>query len=138
MTARRRVLAGMALVLAGALLWAGAAAASGGTGQSVRTVEISAHWSRYSPAVITARKGTTLRLVVNNTDSIDHELIVGNQVVQDLHEHGTQAHHDAPGQVSVPAHSVVVTVWRVTGTTMFGCHMPGHWAYGMRGVIVAG
>jgi uncharacterized cupredoxin-like copper-binding protein len=132
---RRGALAGVALVIAGTILWVGAASASGG--QAVRTVEITAHWSSYSPAVISARKGTVLRLIVTNADPIDHELIVGDQAVQDRHEHGTEAHHDAPGEISVPAHSVVVTWWRVTGDTMFGCHMPGHWAYGMRGVIVA-
>ena len=60
-----------------------------------------------------------------------------DQAVQDAHEHGTQAHHDAPGEISVPAHGVAVTWWKVTGNTMFGCHMPGHWDYGMRGVIIA-
>jgi uncharacterized cupredoxin-like copper-binding protein len=135
MTTRQAALASVALVVAGAVLWAGGASASGG--QTVRTVEITAHWSRYSPAVISARKGTILRLIVTNADPIDHELIVGDQAVQDLHERGTQAHHHSPGQIPVPAHSIVITWWRVTGSTMFGCHMPGHWAYGMRGFVVA-
>jgi uncharacterized cupredoxin-like copper-binding protein len=133
---RMTALVGAALVVAGALLWAGAASASGGP--DIRTVEITARWSQYTPAVIRAKRGTVLRLVVRNIDPIDHELIVGDQAVQDRHELGTQAHHDAPGEVSVTAHSVVVTWWRVTGNTMFGCHMPGHWGYGMRGAIVAG
>jgi len=131
MTPRRVALAGIAFAsLALAVPAAGAAPA-------VRTVEMTAHWSRYTPSVISARKATVLRLVVTNLDPIDHELIVGDQAVQDLHEHGTDTHHDSSGEISMPAHSVVVTRWLVTGSTMFGCHMPGHWAYGMQGVIVA-
>jgi uncharacterized cupredoxin-like copper-binding protein len=87
--------------------------------------------------VIRVEKGTILRLVVHNADPIDHELIVGSQAVQDSHERSSQVVHNGPGEISVPAHSVAVTWWRVTGDTMFGCHMPGHWAYGMQGLIVA-
>jgi len=136
MTSRATALAGIALLVGGALLWAGGVAWTGRTAP-VRTVEITARWSHYTPAVVTAERGSTLRLVVRNTDPIDHELIVGDQAVQDAHEHGNQAHHDAPGEISVPAHGVAVTWWKVTGNTMFGCHMPGHWDYGMRGVIIA-
>jgi uncharacterized cupredoxin-like copper-binding protein len=117
------------------VLWTSAASATGRP--PVRTVEVVAHWSRFSPDVIRARRGTVLRLVVSNDDPIDHEFIVGDQAVQDRHERGTESHHGAPGEISVPAHSVVVTSWRVTGDTLFGCHMPGHWDYGMRGAIVA-
>ena len=134
---RRRwpTLAGVALIVAGAVLWAGAASAT--SRPTVRTVEITAHWSSFRPALIRARPGTVLRLVVVNADPIDHEFIVGDQAVQDRHERGTESHHGAPGEISVPAHSVVVTSWRVTGSTLFGCHMPGHWDYGMRGAILA-
>ncbi len=134
MSSRWPARAAVGLIVVGALLWAGAA--WGAPGSSVRTVELTAHWSSYTPSVIRARRGTLIRLVVRNVDPIDHELIIGDQALQDAHERGTQAVHDAPGEISVPAHSVAVTWWRVTGDTMFGCHMPGHWAYGMRGLIV--
>jgi uncharacterized cupredoxin-like copper-binding protein len=134
--ARGATIAAAVVVIVGAALWA-SGVASATSGATVRTVELTAHWSGYTPGVIRARQGTVLRLVVSNADPIDHELIVGNQAVQDSHEHDNQAHHGAPGEISVPAHSVVVTWWRVTGNTLFGCHMPGHWAYGMRGMIIA-
>jgi uncharacterized cupredoxin-like copper-binding protein len=126
----------VATLTAGSVLWAGVAAA--GRGQRVRTVELTAKWSHYSPAVIRAPRGPRLRIVVRNEDPIEHELIMGDQAVQDSHERGGQSHHSAPEGISVPPNSVAVTWWRVTGNTLFACHLPGHWAYGMRGVVIAG
>jgi uncharacterized cupredoxin-like copper-binding protein len=137
MTGGWPALAAVGMIVIGTLLWAGTSSA-GSDASSVRTVELTTHWSSYSPSVIRARRGTVLRLVVSNLDPIDHELIIGDQAIQDAHERGTQPTHDAPGEISVAAHSVAITWWRVTGDTLFGCHMPGHWAYGMRGVIQAG
>jgi uncharacterized cupredoxin-like copper-binding protein len=82
-----------------------------------------------------------VRIVVRNTDPIDHELIVGDQATQDRHERGVEAHHDGsvPGEVSVPAGAVVTTTYRFDqpGRFLYGCHLPGHWDYGMRGVVIA-
>jgi uncharacterized cupredoxin-like copper-binding protein len=78
--------------------------------------------------------------VVRNTDPIDHEFILGDEAVQQLHERGADAHHDAPGQVSVPAgteRTTTVTLnWTGAGRLEYACHLPGHYAYGMRGVLV--
>ena len=82
--------------------------------------------------------GTTVRIIVRNTDPIDHELIVGDQAVQDRHELGTEAKHGArPGEISVPAHSAAATQIQLDqpGTYVFACHLPGHFAYGMHGTI---
>jgi uncharacterized cupredoxin-like copper-binding protein len=75
--------------------------------------------------------------VVENNDPIEHELIVGDQVVQDYHEQGVAAYHNAPGAVSVPGGTTASTMYTFIsrGTILFGCHMPGHWAYGMHGTI---
>jgi uncharacterized cupredoxin-like copper-binding protein len=84
------------------------------------------------------RPGETVRFVLRNTDPIPHELIVGDQSVQDVHEAGTEAHHgDRPGEVSVAPGRTAVTTYRfeTAGRLLFGCHLPGHWAYGMRGTI---
>ena len=79
-----------------------------------------------------------MRFVVRNTDPIDHELIVGDEAVQLRHEHGSEAHHGArPGEISVPPHSTATTTYLFgpRGTLLFGCHLPGHWSYGMHGTI---
>ena len=101
--------------------------------------QLEIHHSAFTPRSFSVRPGTTVRIVVRNTDPIDHELIVGDQATQDRHEHGTETHHDGsvPGQISVPAGSVVATTYRFAGPgrLLYGCHIPGHWAYGMHGAI---
>ena len=105
-----------------------------------RTVELTIHHSRFSTDAMRFPRESTVRFVVRNTDPIDHELIVGDQATQDRHEHGTETHHDGsvPGEISVPAGSVVATTYRFAGPgrLLYGCHLPGHWAYGMHGAIV--
>ena len=107
-----------------------------------RTVTLTVHHSRFSIDELDVRPGETVRFVLRNTDPIPHELIVGNQSVQDLHEVGTEAHHaDRPGEVSVAPGKTAVTTYRfgpVPTTLLFGCHLPGHWAYGMKGTIRVG
>ncbi|MDQ3756637.1 MAG: hypothetical protein M3394_02160 [Actinomycetota bacterium] len=110
-----------------------------GGGDATQTVVLTARHSRFEPAIVHVQPGTTVRLVVRNVDPIDHELIVGDAEVQARHESGTEPHHDAvPGEVSVPALATRSTTYRVPGSggdIPFGCHLPGHWAYGMRGAL---
>jgi uncharacterized cupredoxin-like copper-binding protein len=106
-----------------------------------RTVEITIHHSRFRPATVEVSPGTTVRFVLRNTDPIDHEFILGDEEVQARHEAGTEAHHGAiPGEVSVPAGEEASTTYIFTepGTLFIGCHLPGHYAYGMRGSVGVG
>lgn len=110
-----------------------------------RTVVLDVRWSRFSPSDLTVPPGTTVRFEVRNADPIAHELIVGDDSVQDRHERGTETRHgdrpgDPPGEVSVLAQSTAVTSYTFSrpGRVPFGCHLPGHWSYGMRGVVVVG
>jgi len=132
----------LAVVLAGTLAGGvgGSAAFSlmGAEGSDVVVVDI--HHSRFSPATISVPVGREVRFVVHNTDPIDHEFIVGPREVHDRHERGTEARHGAiPGEVSVPAMGEAETtyVFRAPGPMVFACHLPGHLAYGMYGVVVA-
>ena len=131
-------------VVAGALLGVVALATHGfgiaGGDPGPRTVEITIHHSRFTPAVVDVKAGTTVRFVVHNTDFIDHELIIGDRTVQDAHEVGREAHHARPGEVTAPAEQTVETTYTFPATasgttTLFGCHLPGHYAYGMQGLI---
>lgn len=131
-------------LVAGVLLAAGVAltgCAGGGHGAE-RTVELTVHHSRFSVEELHVRPGETIRFVLRNTDPIPHELIVGDQSVQDVHELGTESHHgDRPGEVSVGPGETAVTTYRfgpAGGRLLFGCHLPGHWGYGMKGVITVG
>ena len=132
----------MKLVAAGLALGLGLAAWTGGGDGGGRTIALTIHHSRFSTDELRVRPGERVRFVVRNTDPIEHELIVGDQAVQDLHEAGTESHHgDRPGEISVPAGATAVTTWRFgpAGSPMlFGCHLPGHWAFGMHGSIRVG
>jgi len=131
--ARRLAVAGVALLAA---LPGGLAllAPAGGP----RAVELRMRYSSFSPARVEVDSGTTVRFVVRNDDPIDHEFIVGDERVQLAHERGTEAHHPPrPGEMSVPAGTTAVTTYTFDqpGTLIFGCHLPGHYAYGMRGTV---
>ena len=128
-----------------AVLFAGLAAAgcgqadaSTGGGRHLQVVRLTAHHSHWSLAHLNVRRGATVRFVVRNTDPIDHELIVGDAGVQERHEKGTEAKHGLrPGEITVPAGTTAVTEVRFdkAGPFFFGCHLPGHWAYGMHGTL---
>jgi uncharacterized cupredoxin-like copper-binding protein len=116
----------------------GRADADSGAARSVKTVRITAHHSHWSLAHLDVGRRTTVRFAVHNTDPIDHELIVGDAGIQDRHETGTEAKHGLrPGEITVPAGTTAVTelTFDRPGPFFFGCHLPGHWAYGMHGTI---
>lgn len=105
---------------------------------SERTVEVSIRFSRFHPDHFEFPVGTTVTFVVTNKDPIDHEFIIGNEHIQQVHEEGTEAHHGArPGEISIPAEGTrATTFWfGETGTLLIGCHLPGHYDYGMRGDV---
>ena len=102
------------------------------------TVSVDIEHSRFEPSDLTVRAGTLVRFVVDNGDPIHHELIVGPQDVHDAHATGTeQFHPPVPGEVSVRPNATAMTFYAFDepGTVEFACHLPGHYAYGMRGVI---
>ena len=135
----------LAAALAGLLtLLVGASAASGGAAARPTgdTVEITIHYSRFEPEAIVVEPGQTVRFVISNTDPIDHEFILGDHEVQRVHEEGTEAHHPPrPGEVSVAPGETVVTTYTFPespGQLIFGCHLPGHYDFGMRGTVTIG
>jgi uncharacterized cupredoxin-like copper-binding protein len=124
------------MVLVAGAVSSGCAPASG---SPARVVEIRIHHSRFELPALEVEAGTTVEFVLRNADPIDHEFIVGNQQVQAVHERGAEAHHPPrPGEVSIPAGSTRTTTYTFDdpGTLIFGCHLPGHYAYGMRGQIL--
>ena len=133
---------GLALV---ATLTVGLAAWSWAQGQDqprARTVAITIHWSRFQPSEVRVAQGSTVRFVIRNTDPIDHEFILGDLAVQEGEEAGTDLIHDGtvPGMVSAPAGRTVATVVSFARhpaerSLVYACHLPGHYAYGMRGVL---
>lgn len=107
-------------------------------GPATQTIALTMHYSRFTPAQFTVRRGATVRFVITNTDPIDHEFILGDETVQRRHESGTEPAHGAiPGEVSVPAGGTAETTYTFarSGLWLIGCHAPGHYAYGMQGWV---
>ena len=130
--------AGLLALLGGGSVACAAASAT----PHVRTVEVNIAFSRFEPTTLQVSPGETVRFVVHNGDPIDHEFLVGDDAVQLIHELGTEAHHPPkPGEISVPAGATRETIYRfpsTPGELIFACHLPGHYAYGMRGAILIG
>lgn len=137
---RRPALLLVLLLTAAAAAAPACSAAAGSPG--VRTVALTIHYSHFSPASLTVAAGETVRFTITNRDPIDHEFILGDQALQDREEAGTDVIHDGsvPGMVSVPAGKTVSTVVSLPlhpahGSLIYACHLPGHYAYGMRGLL---
>jgi uncharacterized cupredoxin-like copper-binding protein len=136
-----QLVAVVALASAGAVAWLhGPFARAGAVGD--RTVVVTMRHSRFEPAVVQVAPGDRVRFVLRNTDPIDHEFILGDEAVQRRHEQGRERHHhgDVPGERSVAAGQQAATTYAFpeapTGRTLeFACHLPGHYAYGMHGVV---
>jgi uncharacterized cupredoxin-like copper-binding protein len=102
-----------------------------------RTVQIRIHYSAFSFGHVEVSPGETIRFIVTNADPIDHEFIVGDQALQVAHELGTEAYHPPrPGEITIRAGETGETSYTFGDRDLlFGCHLPGHYAYGMRGSI---
>jgi uncharacterized cupredoxin-like copper-binding protein len=134
--------------LAGSLAVAGYAFAAGeppatrneqvlGPGEA--TVTLHLEHSRFVPSRIVVREHTTVTFVIVNDDPITHELIVGDDAVHALHESGTHGvHGDVPGEVTVLPGMTGTTsfTFHESGTVLFACHLPKHFAYGMVGDVI--
>jgi uncharacterized cupredoxin-like copper-binding protein len=135
------LIAGAGVACVGAAL-AGGSGCTSSAGAATDVIRIEIHHSRFVPSTVAVGDRQVVRFVVHNTDPIDHEFIVGDQATQDRHEHGTEDRHDGtvPGEISVPAGAIVTTTYHfgAPARIFYGCHLPGHWAYGMRGVIRVG
>jgi uncharacterized cupredoxin-like copper-binding protein len=113
-------------------------------GPAAVTVVVDVEHSRFLPDHLRVVEGTEVRFVLRNDDPINHELIVGPPSVHARHHNGTEAYHPPkPGELSVGPDEQGVTsyVFDEPGTVEMACHLPGHYAHGMRGeveVVAAG
>jgi uncharacterized cupredoxin-like copper-binding protein len=129
-------LAGVGSLIASLLAAPALGSAPAETG--VRTVNITIHYSHFEPDRVIVAPGEAVRFVVRNTDPIDHEFIVGDRFLQRIFERGTEATHSLPGAISVPAgttRSTIYTFPDADASVIFACHLPGHFAYRMRGLV---
>lgn len=96
---------------------------------------------RFTPALISVRKGETIRFVLRNSGKVRHEMVLGSS--KELSEHAAlmrkfpEMKHTDPNRLSVDPGETGVLVWQFTraGTFDFACLQPGHFEAGMRGKI---
>lgn len=121
-----------------------------GTGDAPREVNLIARDYVFLPATLDVVPGETVVLHVINGGLTVHEAIIGDTAVQDAWEAAEAVAADPPPGptplVSVPPDvaglRIVVAsgqrvdiTWTVPADTeplIVGCHIPGHWAEGMR------
>ncbi|MEO8245867.1 MAG: cupredoxin domain-containing protein [Chloroflexota bacterium] len=126
------------LVAASLLLLAIAAGGCSGVA-AAQPVTITIAYSAFTPTRVTVPAGVPVTFVIVNDDPIDHEWIVGDAAVHAAHRTGTEMVHDArPTEVSVAALTSVETTvtFDTPGLYPFICHLPGHEAYGMVGLVI--
>jgi uncharacterized cupredoxin-like copper-binding protein len=112
--------------------------AAAAPGPGLVTVTVGVRYSKFSISTLHVRAGSTVRFLIRNDDPIHHEFIVGDARVHAAHERGSESvHPPVPGEVSVGPGELGETFYRFArpGRYLFACHLPGHFAYGMRGWV---
>jgi uncharacterized cupredoxin-like copper-binding protein len=115
-----------------------AAVALGARAEGDDRVTVRVRYSAFEPAEISVKAGEPVTFVLRNDDPIEHEWMVGGPEMHEAHRSGTEAYHDTrPTEVTLPPLSVRETtvVFEEPGEYEYICHLPGHEAYGMKGVL---
>ena len=102
------------------------------------SIEIVIHYSHFEPSSVLVPVGVPVTFKIRNDDPIDHEWIVGDAAVQAVHRTGTELLHPSrPTEQVIPAGETRVTTvtFDASGTQQYICHLPGHEAYGMVGLV---
>jgi Cu+-exporting ATPase len=95
---------------------------------------------RFVPNQLDVRAGETIAFEIRNAGAVPHEFFIGTSAEQQAHEaemaNGSQM-MDEPNGVDVPAGTTARLVYTFDqpGMLEYGCHVPGHYAAGMRGTI---
>jgi plastocyanin len=129
----RRSSAMLAVAAAGIALLAAACDGSASASAAVRI-----HFSLFETEALTVRAGEPLTVTIRNDDPIAHEWMVGDAALHERHRTGTEPfHNDIPTEVTIPAFSSRTTTitFDEPGEYLYICHLPGHEAYGMVGIL---
>lgn len=111
--------------------------------QADRTVEVTVDDTfHFSPADLTVTAGETITFTVTNIGQLPHEFTLGDAAIQDKHEAemsdmGGMSMPDEPNSIGVATGETKQLSFRFTqaGEVLYGCHVPGHYAAGMKGLI---
>ena len=115
---------------------------SNSTTDDVRTVAIAARDDlTFEPSTIEVAAGERVRFVVTNEGAMDHEFILGDETTQMAHESqmDSSSHMAMDAMASMamgPGEMMDATVnFDEPGEILFGCHVAGHYASGMKGSV---
>ena len=97
---------------------------------------------RFTPAVLTVKRGATVRFLVTNSGRTLHEMVLGT--FDELKEHAElmrkfpDMEHDEPYMAHVKPGSTATLAWQFTkpGEFFYGCLVPCHFEAGMIGRII--
>jgi uncharacterized cupredoxin-like copper-binding protein len=110
------------------------------TGVAGQRVEIRIRYSHFEPAALVVPRGVPVTFVLRNDDPIEHEWMIGDASMHQAHRTGTEPHHASrPTEVSIPALATIETTVTFADrvTWSYICHLPGHEAFGMVGLLEA-
>lgn len=134
----------------------GSVAGSAGTPESPRVVEMEMTDIAFAPTTLDVTAGETVKFVFVNNGKIKHEAIFGDESEQaahgeemadmaaddaDMDMSGDDADMDMSGDAAgmdgdfalEPGMSdELIMTFGAAGSTVIGCHEPGHWEAGMR------
>ena len=114
------------------------AATIAGCATGSTTVTITIHYSAFDLTEVSVPRGVPVTFILVNDDPIDHEWLIGDEAFHAQHRTGTHAVHDSvPNEVTIAALSTARTTitFPDAGQVAYICHLPGHEAYGMVGVV---
>jgi uncharacterized cupredoxin-like copper-binding protein len=120
--------------------------AQNGTDVNPRVIQLTVDGYRFVPDAIEVTVGETVRFVVANPTDMAHEVYIGTPAEQAADE---AAHASIPPMqqpsitvqygygVYLAAYSSVEFRYHFSNRdeVMIGCHLPGHWAKGMKAAI---
>ena len=119
----------------------GCATSSDTASRSADEIEITMRDSVFDPKTISVKRGVEVTFRFVNRGSLEHEAFIGEAAEQKAHEREmekgemSEEHHmgDATFVSVKPGKSATLThTFTERGTTLIGCHVPGHYASGMR------
>lgn len=115
--------------------------------QPSRTIKVSTNdQMRFAPESLTVRVGEIIRFEVTNTGVLPHEFIIGTAHFQAEHAQAMESgdphsdtHHGDTSDyaLSIPPGETATLIYTFDqpGDLFYGCHVPGHYAAGMKGAI---
>jgi uncharacterized cupredoxin-like copper-binding protein len=142
----RRFLLTVALGLVAACSGSGTSAppssAPSGDGSGTRIEVRLVDSFRIEPGDFQVPAGEPVTFVVTNGGALEHEFFVGDEAAQADHDaemlsSGGVLHDGATGIGVKPGETKELTLTLEAGSTFAGCHVPGHYAGGMKTTITA-